>query len=116
MNEQKKILSLKLVQSNPRIRGLQHFFYQERRHLLYLPEWLYFPSRYFFFYQEDLLVFRYLFQKEAKNASLIFEKFLDYRQENHKDWVFYRIDQREILERLYLEAIFCQRKAKVSPV
>jgi competence protein CoiA len=41
---------------------------------------------------------------------------LDYRQENHKDWVFYRIDQREILERLYLEAIFCQRKAKVSPV
>lgn len=114
VNEQKKILSLKLVQSNPRIRGLQHYFYQERRHLLYLPEWLYFPSRYFFFYQEDLLVFRYLFQKEAKNASLIFEKFLEYRQENHREWEFYRIDQREILERLYLEAIFCQRKAKVS--
>ncbi|MFQ7235225.1 MAG: hypothetical protein ACLRPU_10160, partial [Enterococcus hulanensis] len=64
--------------------------------------------------QEDLLVFRYLFQKEAKNASLIFEKFLDYRAANQREWLFHRIDQREILERLYLEAIFCQRKAKVS--
>lgn len=114
VNERKLSLSLKLVQSNRKIRGLQHYFYQERRHLLYLPDWMYFPSRYFFFYQEDLLVFRYLFQKEAKNASLIFEKFLDYRAANQREWFFHRIDQREILERLYLEAIFCQRKAKVS--
>ncbi|EOH80936.1 competence protein CoiA [Enterococcus malodoratus] len=110
----KETLSLKLVQSNPKIRALQQYFYLERRHLLYLPNWMYFPSRYFFFYQEDLLVFRYLFQKEAKNASQIFQKFLKYREENQKEWSFYRIDQREILERLYLEAIFCQRKAKVS--
>jgi competence protein CoiA len=92
---------------------LQEYLYSERRHLLYLPNWVYFPSRYSFFYQEDLLVFRYLFQKEAKNASRIFQKFLEFRQENQKEWLFYRIDQREILERMYLEAIFCQRKAKV---
>lgn len=110
----KKKLSIKLVQSNPRIRVLQQYFYQERRHVLYLPDWMYFPSRYFFFYQEDLLVFRYLFQKEAKNATLIFQKFLAYREENQKEWEFYQINQQEILERLYLEAIFCQRKAKVS--
>lgn len=114
VTERKQNLSLKLVQSNPGIRDLQHYFYQERRHLLYLPDWMYFPSRYFFFYQEDLLVFRYLFEKEKKNASLIFQKFLDYRQANQREWLFYRIDQRQILERLYLEAIFCQRKAKVS--
>ncbi|MGM0166022.1 competence protein CoiA [Enterococcus sp. AZ135] len=114
VNKRKQSLSLKLVQSNPRLRGLQHYFYQERRHLLYLPDWVYFPSRYFFFYQEDLLVFRYLFQKEGKNASRIFDKFLNYRSENQREWFFHRIDQREILERLYLEAIFCQRKAKVS--
>ncbi|MDU5334394.1 competence protein CoiA [Enterococcus sp.] len=114
VTERKQTLSLKLVQSNAGIRELQHYFYQERRHLLYLPDWMYFPSRYFFFYQEDLLVFRYLFEKERKNASLIFQKFLDYRQANQREWLFYRIDQREILERLYLEAIFCQRKAKVS--
>ncbi|MBO0454732.1 competence protein CoiA [Candidatus Enterococcus murrayae] len=114
INERKQSLSLMLVQSNPKVRGLQHYFYQERRHLLYLPDWMYFPSRYFFFYQEDLLVFRYLFQKEGKNASIIFDKFLAYRAANQREWLFHRIDQREILERLYLEAIFCQRKAKVS--
>lgn len=115
-NNWKLALSMKLVQRNPKIRGLQHYFYQEHRHLLFLPEWMYFPSRYFFFYQEDLLVFRYLFQKEAKNASLIFQKFLAYRAENQKEWVFHQVDQQEILERLYLEAIFCQRKAKISAI
>ena len=30
-----------------------------------------------------------------------------------RKWIFYRIEEREILERLYLEAIFCQRKAKI---
>lgn len=113
ISQRKQELSLKLVQSNPRVRVLQEYLYSERRHLLYLPNWVYFPSRYSFFYQEDLLVFRYLFQKEAKNASRIFQKFLEFRQENQKEWLFYRIDQREILERMYLEAIFCQRKAKV---
>ena len=114
IRKRKQALSLKLVQSNPKIRVLQHYFYQERRHVLYLPDWMYFPSRYSFFYHDDLLVFRFLFQKEGKNASRIFDQFLAYREENQREWLFHRIEQREILERLYLEALFCQRKAKVS--
>ncbi|MDT2673205.1 competence protein CoiA [Enterococcus dongliensis] len=109
-NKWKQTLSMKLVQNHPQIRRLQQYFYQERWHLLYLPDWLYFPSRYYFFYQEDLLVFRYLFQKEAKNAPLIFRKFLNYRTENQREWIFHQIDQQEILERLYLEAIFLSKK------
>lgn len=112
INERKRELSLKIVQSNPKIRVLQQFFYQEHKHLLYLPNWVYLPSRYFFFYQEDILLFRYLFQRENKNASQIFHKFLTYRKENQQEWSFPRIEQQEIMERLYLEAIFCQRKAK----
>lgn len=108
----KQVLSQKLVQKNQSIHRMQQYFYQERRHVLYLPEWMYFPSRYRFFYQDDILVFRYMFQKFAKNASLIFQNFLNYRQASQLEWIFDRIDQREILERLYLEAIFCQRKAK----
>lgn len=106
----KRLLSLKLVQSNPRILLLQQFFYQERRHLLYLSDWIYLPSRYFCFYQEDVFLFRYLFQKEAKHASRIFTKFLDYRAANQREWLFHRINQQEILERLYLEAIFLSKK------
>lgn len=106
----KQMLNVKLVQSNPRILKLQQFFYQERRHLLYLTEWIYFPSRYFFFYQEDVFLFRYLFQREAKHASRIFTKFMDYRAANQREWLFHRVNQQEILERLYLEAIFLSKK------
>lgn len=42
IRKRKQALSLKLVQSNPKIRVLQHYFYQERRHVLYLPDWMYF--------------------------------------------------------------------------
>lgn len=110
INRQKQALSLKLNQRNPKIRDIQQYFYHEGSHLLYLPKWMYFPSRYFFFYQEDILLFRYLFQLEEKNATLIFQKFLKYRKENQREWLFYQIEQREILERLYLEAIFLSKK------
>lgn len=115
IHDRKQALSLKLFQKTIKIRELQEYLYHERRHILYLPDWIYFPSRYYLFYEEDILLFRYLFQKEAKNASQIFEKFLAFRKESQRDWLFHRIDEREILERLYLEAIFCQRKAKVFP-
>lgn len=113
IRETKQILSLKLLRKNPRLVAIQRFLYQQHRHLSYLPEWMYAPSRYFFFFQEDILVFRYLFQKEAKHASNIFQQFLAFRKNAQREWFFHHIDQQEILERLYLEAIFCQRKAKL---
>ncbi|MFC4772246.1 competence protein CoiA [Enterococcus hermanniensis] len=111
--DKKTHLGLKLRQSDPKIRKIQDYLYHRYEHLLYLSDWLYFPSRYFFFYQDDILIFRLLFQQEAKNADRIFKKFLLYREKTQQHWSFCRIAEREILERLYLEAIFCQRKAKI---
>lgn len=110
---EKRRLAKRLSCSEPKVMKVQTYLYRQRRHLLYLSEWIYFPSRYSFFYQEDLLIFRLLFQQEAKNADTIFKKFLHYRETMQRKWIFYRIEEREILERLYLEAIFCQRKAKI---
>lgn len=109
----KKQLNQQLVKKDPNILRLQNYFYQAKAHVLYLPEWFYLPSWYLIFYQADILLFRYLTQ-EKREYSVVMERFQNYLIDEQIIWGFPRIEQQEILDRLWQETNYLLEKSEKS--
>lgn len=109
INQKKQQLALQLVRQEKNIMELQAFLYQNNLHLLYLPDWLYLPSWYQLFYEEDVLLFRLLWLS-FKTPEKTFAAFQAIRQQQGKQWRFPKINQAEILQRLYQESLILWQK------
>lgn len=59
-----------LWQRQKKIIRLQGFFYERGLHLSYLDEWYYLPTRYYLFFGDEILRYRYLIEKSAPTISV----------------------------------------------
>ncbi|NLM66093.1 MAG: competence protein [Enterococcus sp.] len=100
----KQVLTKKLYYQNPTILKLQTKIYELGGHLLYLPEWCYRNSRYFFFFEEELLYLRYAYcQTESFVAwKEIVTPFV-------KPWSYPFIPLEKILTEVYAECVSLQK-------
>lgn len=104
MTLKKEQLTRQLWQKKASLLPIQNFFYQQRTHLLYLPSWFYLPSNYQLFFEDQLLVLRYLL---ANNPTTGLARCEAYFAE--LPWDFPTIDRSLILERVALETMYLMK-------
>lgn len=98
-------LQKRLSQYDKSLLLLQERFYLIGQNILYLPEWCYEKSPYFFYYKDNLTFFRYCF--------LVTENYQEWRYQIRmltKNWGFPLISQERILQEIYQE---CEKIKKI---
>ncbi|MEG0293049.1 competence protein CoiA [Enterococcus sp.] len=97
--EFKKALAQKLLRCAEKILFLQERFYVQAAHILYLPNWCYEPSRYFFFFEEELLYLRW-----CVLHSNSYNQWLEQIDKILPKWPFPLISRTSILQKIYEES------------
>lgn len=100
----KQVLKKKLYYQNPAILKLQTKIYELGGHLLHLPEWCYKNSRFFFFFEEELLYLRYAYCQTNS-----YEAWEVYAKQILADWPYPLIARKKILANVYAECLSLQK-------
>lgn len=94
----KYTLKKKLLRLDQRTLQLQEKLYLRGGHLLYLPDECYKASRYFFFFEEELLYLRFCLTQVTT-----IQEWYQLIQPSHMIWPYPLVSQKEILEGVYQE-------------
>lgn len=103
------VLRRKLVQCDASVLALQEKCYLQGGHLLHLPAWCYQASRYFFFFKEELLYFRWLYT--------VTSSYDDWKKQvaTHSfSWFFPLIAKDKIYAEVYQECRLLAETKKIS--
>lgn len=104
-NKQVRRLEKQLVWQTPKVVQLQGIFYSLGRHLLHLPSWVYRESRFTLFFQESILLYRYLFIQYSNQSSveLLWQKWYQHCQFYQKEWYFPLVNQQTVWRDFFRE-------------
>ena len=102
------VLKRKLCQREAKILAAQEKLYLQGGHLLHLPQWCYEDSRYFFFFEEELLYLRWLYLK-----SSTYNQWLFLIEKDYFNWFFPLIPKEKILQAIYFECRILASSKKI---
>lgn len=95
----KQALRQKLMRCAEKVLLLQERLYVQAAHLLYLPDWCYEASRYFFFFEEELLYLRWFILQTSS-----FNQWFEQMEKNLPKWHFPLVSRTSILQKVYEES------------
>ncbi len=102
----KKWLTRQLIHKQKNTVSIQEQCYLRHKHLLHLSSWIYQKSRFFFYLQEQVFLYRMLYEEALENQKVPdFNSWLCQIKEHKREWLFPMIDEEMVYQQFFNECI-----------